>query len=63
MLALQYRQVMSITVSFKDGVFAPLEKVEGAKQGTIYTVFSDETLRNIRETVGWLKAADKSFDF
>jgi hypothetical protein len=26
-------------------------------------VFSDEELRDIRETVGWLKAAEKSFDF
>ena len=54
---------MSIKVSYKDGVFAPLEKVEGATQGSIYTVFSDEELRDIRETVGWLKAAEESFDF
>jgi hypothetical protein len=26
-------------------------------------VFSDEELRDIRETFGWLKAAEKSFDF
>lgn len=54
---------MSIKVSYKDGVFAPLEKVEGAKPDAVYTVFSDEELRDIRETVGWLKAAEKSFDF
>ena len=54
---------MSIKVSYKDGVFEPLEKVEGAKPGTIYTVLSDEELRDIRETIGWLKAAEKSFDF
>jgi predicted DNA-binding antitoxin AbrB/MazE fold protein len=54
---------MSIKVSYKDGVFSPLEKVEGAKPGSIYTVFSDEELRDIRETVGWLKAAESSFDF
>jgi len=54
---------MSIKVSYKDGVFEPLEKVEGAKPGAVYTVFSEEELRDIRETVAWLKAAEKSFDF
>ena len=54
---------MGIKVSYKDGVFEPLEKVESAKPGIIYTVFSDEELRDIRETVGWLEAAEKSFDF
>ena len=54
---------MSIKVAYRDGVFAPLEKVEGAKPDAVYTVFSDEELRDIRETVGWLKAAEKSFDF
>ena len=41
----------------------PLEMVEGATPGKVYTVFSDEQLRDIRETLGWLKAAEKSFDF
>ena len=54
---------MSIKVSYKDGVFEPLEKVETALPGVVYTVFSDEELRDIRETVGWLEAAEKSFDF
>jgi predicted DNA-binding antitoxin AbrB/MazE fold protein len=57
------RNAMGIKVSYKDGVFEPLEKVEDAKPGTVYTVFSDEELRDIREAVGWLKAAEKSFDF
>ena len=39
---------MSTKVSYEDGVFAPLEK---------------EELRDIRETVGWLNAAEESFDF
>ncbi|MDA1185523.1 MAG: hypothetical protein O2930_12870 [Acidobacteria bacterium] len=43
---------MSIKVSYKNGVFEPLDKVEGAKPGTVYTVFSDEELRDIREAVG-----------
>ena len=42
---------------------AALEKVEGARVGQVYTVFSEEELRDIRETFGWLKAAEKSFDF
>ena len=54
---------MSIRVAYKDGVFEPLERVESATPGEIYSVFSDEELRDIRETVGWLKAAEKSFDF
>ena len=33
------------------------------KPGNIYTVFSDQELRDIRETLGWLKTAEKSFDF
>ena len=54
---------MSIKVSYKDGVFEPLAKVEGARPGDTYTVFSDEELRDIRETLRWLKAAEKSFEF
>ena len=54
---------MSIKVAYKNGVFEPLEKVEGARVGQVYTVFSEEELRDIRETFGWLKAAEKSFEF
>ena len=54
---------MSIKVAYKDGVFEPLESVESVTPGKIYTAFSDEELRDIREAVGWLKAAEKSFDF
>lgn len=54
---------MSIKVAYRDGVFEPLEKVEGAKAGDVYTAFSEEELREIRETLGWLKAAEKSFEF
>ena len=55
--------IMSIKVAYKDGVFEPLEHVESVKPGKIYTVFSDEELGDMRETLGWLKAAEKSFDF
>lgn len=54
---------MSIKVAYKDGVFEPLEAVEDARPGEIYTAFSDEELRDIRETLGWLTSAEKSFEF
>lgn len=54
---------MSVKAAYKNGVFEPLEKVVGAKPGKVYTVFSDEELRDVREMFGWLKAAEKSFDF
>lgn len=54
---------MSIKVAYRDGVFKPLEKVEGAQPGAIYTAFSDGELRDFLETLGWLKGAEKSFAF
>ena len=54
---------MSVKVAYRDGVFEPLGKVEGPKPGKVHTVFSDEELRDLRETLGWLKAAEKSFTF
>ena len=54
---------MSIKVAYKDGVFEPLEKVAGARPDTIYTVFSDEELRDFQEMFGWLKSAEKTFEF
>lgn len=54
---------MSIKVAYKNSVFEPLEDVEDARPGEIYTAFSEEELRDIRETLGWLKAAEQSFEF
>ncbi len=55
---------MSIRVAYRDdGIFEPLERVEGAEPGKLYTAFSEEELRDLRETLDWLKAAEKSFDF
>jgi hypothetical protein len=51
---------MSVRVAYVDGVFEP---VEGARPGQQYTVFSDEELRDVREMLSWLKAAESSFDF
>ena len=54
---------MSIKVTFKNGVFEPIDEVKGARAGQQYTVFSDDELADIRETLGWLKAAENSFEF
>ena len=54
---------MSINIKYQDGVFEPLEDVKGARPGQRYTAFSDEELDDIRETLGWLRAAEKSFEF
>ena len=57
------RVSMGIKVTFKDGIFEPLEDVKGVHPGETYTVSSDEKLNEIRETLGSLKAAEKSFEF
>ena len=54
---------MSIKLAYRDGVFEPVDNVEGAEPGAIYTAFSDEELRDFFETLGWLKAAEKSLEF
>lgn len=54
---------MSVKVKYIDGVFKPLEEVQNAKPGKVYRVFSDEELRKVSEDLGWLKAAERSFDF
>ncbi len=45
------------------GLCHPLEEVKAARPGQQYTVFSDEELAEIRETLAWLKAAERSFGF
>ena len=54
---------MSIAARYEDGVFRPIEKVEGASQGKVYRVFSEEELLSLKDNVGWLKAAEPSFEF
>ncbi len=54
---------MSIRAAYEDGVFKPLDTVKGATPGKVYTVFSQDELSELRETLGWLTAAEKSFDF
>ncbi len=54
---------MSIKAALKNGVFEPLGDVKDAKPGAIYAVSSDEELRDIRKTLGRLKAAESGFEF
>jgi hypothetical protein len=54
---------MRISVRYEDGVFKPLEKVEGVPQGKVYRVFSEEELLSLNDNMGWLKAAEPSFPF
>ena len=54
---------MGSRLTFRGGVFEPLDDAIDAKAGVIYTAFSDEELRDLVETLGWLEAAEQSFDF
>lgn len=58
-----YNRTVSIKVTYRDGVFEPLDEVHDAQPGAIYTAFSEAELRDFLETIGWLKASEKSFDF
>ena len=54
---------MSIKVTYKNGIFEPLEDVGGVRPGQICTVLTDEELSEVLETLGWLKASEQSFEF
>ena len=54
---------MSVKAKYRDGVFMPVETTDGLTPGRTYTVFSEDELHDLRETFGWLKAAETSFDF
>jgi hypothetical protein len=54
---------MSVKAKYRDGVFLPVEKTEGLTPGCTYTVFSEDELRELRETLTWLRSAERSFDF
>lgn len=54
---------MSVKAKYDNGIFRPLEEVKNAVQGKVYRVFSEDELRKLVEDLGWLKAAEKSFDF
>lgn len=54
---------MSIRARYAEGVFEPIDEVKDARPGKIYRIFSDEELRRLKDDLGWLQAAEKSFDF
>ena len=54
---------MSVKAKYVEGVFRPLERVPDATPGEIYRVFSEAELRGLRESLPWLGAAAKSFEF
>ena len=54
---------MSIKVEYRDGVFAPLQEVEKAKPGERYEVFSENELKQLVDSVPWLKGSERSFEF
>jgi len=53
---------VSIKVTYRDGVFEPVEDVTSVPHGQNYTAFSDEELAEIRSTMG-SNAAEKGFEF
>jgi predicted DNA-binding antitoxin AbrB/MazE fold protein len=53
---------MSIKVTYRNGVFEPVEDVTDLRPGQNYTAFSDDELAEIRSTIG-LQPGEKSFEF
>ena len=54
---------MSIKATFSEGVFKPVDAVNDGVPGNTYRVFSEEELRSLTRDLGWLKLAEKSFEF
>jgi predicted DNA-binding antitoxin AbrB/MazE fold protein len=54
---------MSIAARYDNGVFKPLGEVRNAATGEVYRVFSEEELRDLKDELAWLKAAESSFEF
>ena len=48
---------------YRDGVFAPLQKVEEPKPGEVYQVFSESEMKRLAADVPWLKLSERSFEF
>ena len=48
---------------YRDGVFAPLQKVEEPKPGEVYQVFSKSELKRLAADEPWLKPSERSFGF
>ena len=54
---------MSIKVEYRDGVFVPLQEVEGPTRGEVYQVLSETELKRLAADVPWLKGSERSFEF
>ncbi len=54
---------MSIKVEYRDGVFVPLQEVEGPTPGEVYQVLSETELKRLAADVPWLKGSERSFEF
>ena len=54
---------MSIKAEYRDGVFAPLQKVDEPTPGEVYEVFSEGELQRLAADVPWLKGSERSFEF
>ena len=54
---------MSIKAEYRDGVFAPLQKVKEPTPGEVYEVFSEGELQRLAADVPWLKGSERSFEF
>jgi predicted DNA-binding antitoxin AbrB/MazE fold protein len=54
---------MSIAARYENGVFQPLEEVQQGEKGKMYRIFSEDELREMKDELAWLKAAEQSFEF
>jgi predicted DNA-binding antitoxin AbrB/MazE fold protein len=54
---------MSVPARYENGVFRPLEEVNGAANGEVYRVFSAEELHGLEDELAWLKAAERGLEF
>lgn len=54
--------IMSIKVTYRNGVLVPVDDITNVHPGQNYAVYSDLELAEIRETIG-PKIADKTFEF
>lgn len=54
---------MSVRAKYVDGVFKPLEEVDGLEEGAVYRVLSSEEIAELAENLAWLKASEDSFAF
>ena len=54
---------MSVKVEYRDGVFAPVQKLEDPKPGEVYQVFSESELKRLAADEPWLKRSERSFEF